>query len=243
MNELQVTNMDGMIVVSSRVVAQNFNKRHSDVTEIIRKLTAENSAVKHMMIERTFDHKGNTYTEYFLNRDGFSLLVMGFTGKEALDWKIQYIEAFNKMEAMIMSNNQLATNSEMSKTIVVLNEKIQDLESKFNTLYSRFQELETKTTKQLAAPKVKEETYIEKLIKELESISNEREQVKLFHRAMLEHNGFSVTEIKEYGLKKYIYVYDRLCSSTSDFTTINGRIRSRNLSGVPNEPNLLEPIY
>lgn len=43
---------------------------------------------------------------YLMNRDGFSLLVMGFTGKEALDWKLKYIEAFNAMEKRI--NNQLA---------------------------------------------------------------------------------------------------------------------------------------
>ena len=33
-----------------------------------------------------------------MNRDGFSLLVMGFTGKEAIEWKLKYIEAFNEME-------------------------------------------------------------------------------------------------------------------------------------------------
>lgn len=35
---------------------------------------------------------------YLMNRDGFSLLVMGFTGEKALQWKIKYIEAFNAME-------------------------------------------------------------------------------------------------------------------------------------------------
>ena len=34
---------------------------------------------------------GKSYKEYFMNRDGFSLLVMGFTGKKALEWKIKYI--------------------------------------------------------------------------------------------------------------------------------------------------------
>ena len=33
-----------------------------------------------------------------MNRDGFSLLAMGFTGKKALQWKLKYIEAFNEME-------------------------------------------------------------------------------------------------------------------------------------------------
>lgn len=38
---------------------------------------------------------------YFMNRDGFSLLVMGFTGKRAFEWKVEYIKAFNKMESLI----------------------------------------------------------------------------------------------------------------------------------------------
>ena len=38
---------------------------------------------------------------YLMNRDGFSLLVMGFTGREALEWKLQYIWAFNQMENFI----------------------------------------------------------------------------------------------------------------------------------------------
>ena len=47
------------------------------------------------------DENGQTYPEYLCTRDGFSLLVMGFTGKEALEWKLKYINAFNQMEAFI----------------------------------------------------------------------------------------------------------------------------------------------
>ena len=42
---------------------------------------------------------------FLMNRDGFALLVMGFTGKEALEWKLKYIEAFNKMETMLKERN------------------------------------------------------------------------------------------------------------------------------------------
>ena len=38
---------------------------------------------------------------YIMNRDGFTFLVMGFTGKEAMEWKWQYIKAFNQMENII----------------------------------------------------------------------------------------------------------------------------------------------
>lgn len=106
---IQLENKNGVAVVSSRVVAKDFGKRHSHVCDTIRNLTAENSEVKNMMIKSTYVHRGNEYDEYLLTRDGFSLLVMGFTGKEALQWKLQYIEAFNKMEEQI--KNQMNNTS------------------------------------------------------------------------------------------------------------------------------------
>lgn len=106
---IQLENKNGVAVVSSRVVAKDFGKRHSHVCDAIRNLTAENSEVKNMMIKSTYVHRGNEYDEYLLTRDGFSLLVMGFTGKEALQWKLQYIEAFNKMEEQI--KNQMNNTS------------------------------------------------------------------------------------------------------------------------------------
>ena len=94
-------NSKGELVVTSRQVAEDFEKRHSHICDTIRNLTAENSEVKNMIIESKFEHRGNEYTEYLLTRDGFSLLVMGFTGSKALQWKLKYIEAFNKMEQAI----------------------------------------------------------------------------------------------------------------------------------------------
>ena len=51
---------------------------------------------------------------YYMNRDGFTLLAMGFTGKKALEFKLKYIEAFNKMEAMLLEHpsvQQVPTSS------------------------------------------------------------------------------------------------------------------------------------
>lgn len=52
------------------------------------------------MFEKTtyISTRGREENEYLMDRDGFSLLVMGFTGKKALEWKLKYIDAFNKME-------------------------------------------------------------------------------------------------------------------------------------------------
>lgn len=98
MENLITKTKDGKLVVSSRQVAKDFRKEHKNVVRAIENLTAQNSAVKNIMIESTFNHRGNEYKEYLLTRDGFSLLVMGFTGSEALEWKLKYIEAFNTME-------------------------------------------------------------------------------------------------------------------------------------------------
>ena len=103
MNELVMVE-NNQVVVSSRQVAENFGKQHKDVLESIRGiLAAENSATE-FFHESTFENRGKHYPEYIMNRDGFSLLVMGFTGKEAMTWKIRYIQAFNEMEAKIREN-------------------------------------------------------------------------------------------------------------------------------------------
>lgn len=87
------------VVVSSRNIAEHFEKDHKNVIQGIEKLKAENSALTSMFYETSYKAgTGKSYKEYLMNRDGFSLLVMGFTGKKALEWKLKYIEAFNKME-------------------------------------------------------------------------------------------------------------------------------------------------
>lgn len=105
MNEIiNLENKDGIPVVSSREIAERFGKLHKDILETIRNLTAENSAVKNMMTENDYTNdRGRKYKEYLLTRDGFSLLVMGFTGSEALTWKLKYIDAFNKMEEALQN--------------------------------------------------------------------------------------------------------------------------------------------
>ena len=97
MNKLVVIN-NNQIVVSSKDLAEHFGKQHKHVIEIIRDiLSAENSA-NEFFHEESYSYNGRRLPMYLMNRDGFSLLAMGFTGKKALQWKLKYIEAFNEME-------------------------------------------------------------------------------------------------------------------------------------------------
>lgn len=101
MNDLIQINSNGQAVASSRDIAEHFEKEHKNVLRDIANLVAQNSAAKSMFYETTYENRGKQYPMYLMNRDGFSLLAMGFTGKAALEWKVKYIEAFNAMEKTI----------------------------------------------------------------------------------------------------------------------------------------------
>lgn len=88
-------------LTNSLLVAKKFGKEHKHVLEALRKLirTAENSAVPSMFCETEYYNEQNKKQPMFvMNRDGFTLLAMGFTGERALKFKVEYIAAFNKME-------------------------------------------------------------------------------------------------------------------------------------------------
>lgn len=96
--------IEGQITTTSNQVAAHFGKRHTHVLRAIRNLLAE-------LPPEHQPNFGLTFTEvigpknavrkdpaYRITRDGFTLLAMGFTGKEAMQWKVAYLTAFNKME-------------------------------------------------------------------------------------------------------------------------------------------------
>lgn len=97
--------VDGIPCVSSLEVAQRFGKLHNDILKSIRAIMAEcPEYIREGNFSLTFRYvpgpngARRRSPAYNLTRDAFSLVVMGFTGKEALRWKIRYIEAFNAME-------------------------------------------------------------------------------------------------------------------------------------------------
>ena len=150
-NLINIENKNGIAVVSSRVVAKDFDKQHShvlrDIENIISNMVDEFGNPKldrQMFIESTYENRGKQYKEYLLTRDGFSLLVMGFTGKEALQWKLQYIEAFNKMEEQIKqaSHNPYANVSPELQSIIMLDQKQQMLEQQVQTVQQKVNEIE-----------------------------------------------------------------------------------------------------
>lgn len=107
-----VTSYNGVLVADSLEVADRFGKSHKNVlqtidntiTNLAAEFSATNAEPEDYFILAEYQNRGKTYKKYLLTRDGFSLLVMGFTGPAALHWKLLYIEAFNKMEQALRSN-------------------------------------------------------------------------------------------------------------------------------------------
>lgn len=103
MNDLVFKGQNDQVITTSLKVAEKFKKEHRNVLKSIRKLmTAKNVAVAKMFDEQMYvNDQGKEQPMFYMNRDGFVLLAMGFTGDRAIDFKVEYIEAFNKMEETI----------------------------------------------------------------------------------------------------------------------------------------------
>lgn len=136
-NIIEILNQDGQLVVTSRQIAKSFEKEHRNVVRDIENLisnvgSAQNCA--HLFIESEYKHEQNKqlYKEYLLTRDGFSILVMGFTGAKALEWKLKYIEAFNKMEETL--KNPYRGLSKELQAIFSLDQKTQEIEERVDDL-------------------------------------------------------------------------------------------------------------
>lgn len=115
MTEELVIMRDRQAVTSSLQVAENFEKNHADVMRSIRNLTQQNCRVKNMFVEDVYVNKrGQEQPMFYINRDGFSLLVMGFTGDKALQFKLKYIGAFNRMEKQLQQQKPLSLPEQIS---------------------------------------------------------------------------------------------------------------------------------
>lgn len=102
MKELVVIENE-QVVTTSLQVAEVFNKQHKHVLEAIDDLigVVENSA--DLFYEDTYIHPQNKqeYRQILMNKKGWILIAMGFTGKKATQFKLDYINAFDEMEKML----------------------------------------------------------------------------------------------------------------------------------------------
>ena len=103
--EIKRINKEEVTVVTSLDVAETFEKEHKNVLADIRNIqndisTAEFSALFFESVYKASNGKNNPL--YYMTRDGFTLLVMGYTGEKAMRFKLAYIKQFNAMERALI---------------------------------------------------------------------------------------------------------------------------------------------
>lgn len=116
--EMRKLNKREKIVVSSRDVAETFGKEHKEIIRAIEGQKGADGKTKHLglieqieqggelpfdkyFIPSEYTSNGRIYREYLMTRDGFTLLVMGFSGERAMRFKLAYINQFNQMESIL----------------------------------------------------------------------------------------------------------------------------------------------
>lgn len=96
--------IEGQITTTSLQIAEHFSKAHRSVLLAVRRLECSEEFRLHNFVQSSYrNEQGKEQPCYRLTRDGFVFLAMGFTGKDAAQWKEAYITAFNKMEQELLA--------------------------------------------------------------------------------------------------------------------------------------------
>lgn len=124
MNELVIMK-DQQAVTTSLQVAEVFGKNHYHVLEAIdNKIHSNENSGQYnsMFVEGEYkDKSGKRNKMYYMNRDGFTFIAFGFTGKKADEFKLKYIDAFNKMEETIKEHRTELPTDPMEVLRLVFN--------------------------------------------------------------------------------------------------------------------------
>jgi len=132
MNKL-VTIKNKEPVTDSLRISDSFDKRHDHLLRDIDSLKDDVPNFGEMFIESNVpDFYNRTRRIYYMTKDGFALLAMGFTGKKAMKFKLQYINAFNQMEEQIKTGgfNVPTTMSEALRLAANQQDQIEEMKPK-----------------------------------------------------------------------------------------------------------------
>lgn len=113
MEHLVIQNSSGRDVTTSLIVAQVFGKEHKNVCRDIENLSCSESFNRLNFERITYkDARNREQTAYEMTKDGFSFLVMGYTGEKAGQFKEAFINEFNKREMMLKSDDYILARSQ-----------------------------------------------------------------------------------------------------------------------------------
>ena len=133
MAELVFQNSNGNDVTTSLLVAEVFGKEHSKVVRDIESLSCSASFnAANFGVITYIDSRHREQTAYEMTKDGFSFLVMGYTGAKAGEFKEKFINEFNRREALLKDDDYILMRSQqiLQKRVEIAEQKIRQLEEK-----------------------------------------------------------------------------------------------------------------
>ena len=133
MKNLVFQNSNGNDVTTSLLVAEVFGKEHSKVVRDIESLSCSASFnAANFGVITYIDSRNREQTAYEMTKDGFSFLVMGYTGAKAGEFKEKFINEFNRREALLKDDDYILMRSQqiLQKRVEIAEQKIKQLEEK-----------------------------------------------------------------------------------------------------------------
>lgn len=184
-------------VTDSLTVAEVFGKNHKDVLRDIRNLDCSEEFNQRNFAQIEYqDSQNRTYQKYLMTQDGFTFLVMGYTGKEAARFKEMYINEFNRMREQLRNN--IVPLDERSVRLALL-KTAQDHEERLMSIEEKVQAVERKVDEQITLDSGEQrrvQKAIAKRIYELEENQKIRsEYFRQLHREI--HDRWAVPSYKD----------------------------------------------
>ncbi len=196
-------------IVTSLDIAETFGKEHKRVLQDIRELECSEDFRQHNFVQSSYVNSQNKKQPmYYVTRDGFTLLAMGYTGEKAMKFKEGYIRQFNAMEKLLIGKIKerekgIAVRQAFTKAIQQSSEN----ERMHGHAYSTYTDVIYKSIFGKNAKQLREEFGISKK-ENMRDYLSEEDLVKIQNAEMLVSAlvgyGWGYNEIKEFILNKGI---------------------------------------
>lgn len=207
--EIKLIKKEEVSVVTSLDVAETFEKEHRNVLADIRNLLSGISSAEFSALFYEGEYvaaNGKKNPMYYMNRDGFTLLVMGYTGEKAMKFKLAYINQFNAMEKVLLGKMRerekgISVRQALTKAIQQSNEN----ERMHGHAYSTYTDVIYKSIFGKTAKQLRDEYGIAKKDNLRDYFSKEElEKIQIAEMLVssLVGYGWGYTEIKEFIMTK-----------------------------------------
>ncbi|SYX85942.1 Rha family transcriptional regulator [Paenibacillus alvei] len=173
---------NGETVTDSLTVAEVFGKRHADVIRSIETLEcSEEFTQRNFALSDYKDSTGRTLRKYIMTQDGFSFLVMGYTGKEAARFKEMYIGEFNRMRQQLQSGvPSLSPNQAMAIAL----QQTAEMMTKVPVLESRIDQVEQKVDEQITLASGEQRRLQKAINSKVYSLTQDKEERSEYFRQL-----------------------------------------------------------